>query len=56
MTDKTENNCSEDPCICLCFPCIFTSVIVEKIIESCCICICCMTPTVEETIHNEQQI
>lgn len=56
MTDKTENNCSGDPCMWICFPCVFTIVICEKIIQSCFMCICCITPNIQEPIHIEQHI
>lgn len=43
-----EKKCSGDSCLWLCFPCLFTWMICEKGLQSCCICLCCM--------YNKEQI
>ena len=45
MADKKEEvNCSDDPCIWCCFPCIFTMVVCENCCKAICMFICCIQP------------
>tara|TARA_B100002019_G_scaffold287968_1_gene300820 strand:+ start:921 stop:1115 length:195 start_codon:yes stop_codon:yes gene_type:complete len=54
MNEVKEKNCTGDPCLWLCFPCLFTWMLCEKGLQSCCMCICCMTPNSQETINIEE--
>ena len=54
MSKVKDKNCSEDPCLWLCFPCLFTWMICEKGLQCCCMCICCITPNSQETINIEE--
>ena len=41
----SENTASGgDPCLWICFPCIFTWTLCEKSIQCCCMACCCITP------------
>lgn len=44
MTDKEEINCNGDPCIWICFPCIFTMTICETCCKATCMFMCCIQP------------
>lgn len=39
---KEQKDCTGDPCLCLCFPCLFLWMICEKSLQSCCMCCFCM--------------
>ena len=40
---SNENDyCNYDPCLWLCFPCLFTWMVCEKCIQSCCMCCLCV--------------
>ena len=53
MNDTIEKkNCSGDPCLLLCFPCLFTWILCEKSLQSCCMCLCCIT--LQEPINIEE--
>lgn len=54
MTEVKNKNCSGDPCLWLCFPCLFAWTLCEKGLQYCCICICCMSPSSQETINIEE--
>ena len=45
MVDKKEDiNCSGDPCIWCCFPCLFTMAVCENCCKAICMFICCVQP------------
>ena len=40
---SNENNyCNYDPCLWLCFPCLFAWMVCEKCLQSCCMCCLCV--------------
>ena len=49
-----QKNCSGDPCLLLCCPCLFVWLICEKSLQACCMCMCCITPNSQETINIEE--
>jgi hypothetical protein len=51
---KEEIKSSGDPCLWLCFPYLFTCILCEKGIQSCCMCICCMTCSSQNQIITEE--
>jgi hypothetical protein len=51
---KKDIKSGGDPCLWLCFPCLFTWMLCEKGLQSCCMCICCMTCTSQEEIIVEE--
>ena len=52
MIDENRQ-CTGDPCLWACFPCLFTWMICEKGLQSCCMCVCCITPIVQERVNSE---
>ena len=51
MTEANkENDCNGDPCLWLCFPCLFIWAISEKCCQSCCMTCCCIqSSTVDDS-------
>ena len=53
MNDTIEKkDCGGDPCLWLCFPCLFTCMLCEKSLQSCTMCLCCITS--QEPINIEE--
>ena len=50
MIDENRQ-CTGDPFLWACFPCLFTWMLCEKGLQSCCMCLCCMT--VQEPVNSE---
>jgi len=51
---KKDIKSGGDPCIWLCFPCLFSWMLCEKGLQSCCMCICCMTCNSQKEIIVEE--
>ena len=51
---KKDIKSGGDPCLWLCFPCLFSWMLCEKGLQSCCMCICCMILTSQEEIIVEE--
>lgn len=51
---KKDIKSGGDPCLWLCFPCLFSLMLCEKGLQSFCMCICCMTFTSQEEIIVEE--
>ena len=51
---KKDIKSGGDPCLWLCFPCLFSWMLCEKGIQSCCMCICCMTCSSQNQIIIEE--
>ena len=49
-----QRDCSGDPCLLLCFPCLFVWMTCEKCLQACCMCLCFITPNSQETINIEE--
>lgn len=41
-----------DPCLWLCFPCVFAMTTCEMMCKACCITICCIKPYSVNSIDN----
>jgi hypothetical protein len=51
---KKDIKSGGDPCLWMCFPCLLSWMLCEKGLQSCCMCICCMTRTSQEEIIVEE--
>ncbi len=47
-----EKTSGGDPCLWLCFPCLFTMTVCETMCRACCITICCIKPYSVDTIDK----
>ena len=44
---------NNDPCLWLCFPCVFAMTTYEIMCRACCMTICCITPYYVDSIDND---
>ena len=51
MSNELHNG--GDPCMWMCFPCLFTIKVCEMFCRACCITICCIKPYYINSINSD---